>query len=373
MVMLKVDYIAITFLAIVFSIFFAFKILSYVGLDLNIKPLILCALCALAINFFLPIITIHLVEYHFPVILGITMISSYFISRYNTKLTLNRQAMKELLLDEGPSTIIPAEKPSTKDLKSQPPKKTEIKIAEIAKPTNTPILTELKSIGAKPKAKPTTFATVAVAKQTPSSLNIAALAATSAVLDSIQPKQLSNKPPLYLVKTDMLTLTASPKPQVEAKSETKVIDLAKEAKKQKKLAIVKHVAKLEKLDDLLDYALDQRDNNEKDSALYAFKKALKLYQKNDYAPFIVIEIGNIYKNTGLYDDAIVIYNKALKLPSLIHNDELRQEFINNIAYLRIVKNALLRRNISRTPFKDISQKIFSEIETEFQIWRTQNL
>lgn len=367
MVMLKVDYIAITFLAIVFSIFFAFKILSYVGLDLNIKPLILCALCALAINFSLPIITVHLVEYHLPVILGITMISSYFISRYNAKLTLNRQAMKKLLLDEGPSDTITTEPPSPKDVEATPPKKLEIKIAKIVKPTNTPIITELKSIG----VKPTTFATVA--KQTPSNLNIAALAATSTAVDSIQPKPLSNKPPLYLVKTDMLTLPTSPKPQVEAKIETKVIDLAKEAKKQKKLAIVKHVAKLENLDDLLDYALDQRDNNEKDSALYAFKKALKLYQKNDYAPFIVIEIGNIYKNTGLYDDAIVIYNKALKLPALIHNDELRQEFINNIAYLRIVKNALLRRNISRTPFKDISQKIFNEIETEFQNWRTQNL
>lgn len=371
MVMLKVDYISITVLAIVLSIFFTFKILNHVGLDLNIEPLILCALCALAINFFLPIITVHLVEYHLPVIFCITMIASYFISHYNAKLTANRQVIKKLILEEDPSTIVLTEKPPIKNLVAQPPKKTEIKITEIVKPTNTPIIMELKSIGTQQKTKSTALA--AVAKQTPSTLNITAITTASTAIESIQSNQLSSKPPLYLVKTDMLTPSASPKPQVEQKTEPKVIDLAKEAKKQKKLAVVKHVAKLEKLDDLLDYALDQRDNNEKDSALFAFKKALKLYQKNDYAPFIVIEIGNIYKNTGLYDDAIVIYNKALKLPALIHNDELKQEFINNIAYLRIVKNALLRRNISRTPFKDISQKIFSEIETEFQNWRTQNL
>jgi tetratricopeptide (TPR) repeat protein len=247
--------------------------------------------------------------------------------------------------------------------------KSEIKITEIAKPNPKPLLTELKLIGPSLKSEPATF--VVPSKQK-ASLNIALATATTAI-ESIQPTQLPNKVPLYLVKNDREFQLFAPVPPKETQHETKVIDLIAEAKKQKKLAIVNHVAKLEKLDDLLDYALNQRDNNEQDSALYAFKKALKLYQTNDYAPFIVIEIGNIYKNTGLYDDAIVIYNKALKLPALVHNNELRQEFINNIAYLRIVKNALLRRNITRTPFKDISQKAFSEIETEFQNWRTQNL
>jgi len=371
MVMFKVDYIAITFLSLVLSIFFAFKIMRYLGLQLNIKPLILCAFCALVINFSLPIITVHFAQYHLPVILGITIISAFFIARYNAKLTLNQKIINNLVLEGD----IPAEPTTLKPLVKSPEivasnnsDKSEIKIAEIVKPKPKELPPELKLLEPSLKSELTTF--VVPSKQQ-TNLNMA-LATTTAV-ESIQTKQIPNKAPLYLVKKDLTTLpVVAPTPPKEAKPERKVIDLRQEAKKQKKLAIINHVAKLETLDDLLDYALEQRDNNEQDSSLYAFKKALKLYQTNDYAPFIVIEIGNIYKNTGLYDDAIVIYNKALKLPALVHNDALKREFINNIAYLRIVKNALLRRNITRTPFKDISQKVFSEIETEFQNWRTQN-
>jgi len=371
MVMLKVDYITITFLSIVVSIFFAFKIINYIGFELSIKPLILCALCALVINFFLPIITVQLAQYHLPVILVITIISSYFIARYNAKLTLHRKAMKNLVLDEDslvePSLGEPL-KTESSTISSKNLDKAEIKTVEIANPISKPLITELKLIEPTLKAELTP---VIVPSKT--NLNIALATVTTPVVESIQQKQVPNKAPLYLVKKDLAVLPVASIPPTESKMETKIIDLKKEAKKQKKLAIINHVAKLEKLDDLLDYALDQRDNNEQDSALYAFKKALKLHQKNDYAPFIVIEIGNIYKSTGLYDDAIVIYNKALKLPALLHNDELKQEFINNIAYLRIVKNALLRRNSTRIPFQDISQKVLNEIETEFQNWRTQNL
>jgi tetratricopeptide (TPR) repeat protein len=373
MVMFKVDYIAITFFFLVLSIFFAFKIMRYLGLQLNIKPLILCAFCALVINFSLPIITVHFAQYHLPVILSITIISSFFITRYNAKLASNQKIINNLVLETDsladPTTLKPLVK-SPESVALNNSDKSEIKIAEIVKPKPKPLLPDLKLIGPSLKSEPATFA---LASNKKANLNIALIATTAAV-ESIQPKQLPVKTPLYLVKNDLTTLpAASPTPTKEPKPERKVIDLREEAKKQKKLAIVNHVAKLETLDDLLDYALDQRDNREQDASLYAFKKALKLYQTNDYAPFIVIEIGNIYKNTGLYDDAIVIYNKALKLPALVHNDELKREFINNIAYLRIVKNALLRRNITRTPFKDISQKVFGEIETEFQNWRTQNL
>ncbi|MBP2631423.1 MAG: Tetratricopeptide 2 repeat-containing protein [Firmicutes bacterium] len=373
MVMFKVDYIAITFLSIVLSIFFAFKIMRYLGLQLNIKPLILCAFCALAINFCLPIITVHFSQYHLPVILGITIISSFFITRYNARLTLNQKIIHNLAL-EGDSLAEPTiAKPLLKiseNVTLNNSDKSEIKIAEIAKPKPKSLLPALKLIAPSLKAETTTFA---LASKQKTNLNMALIATTTAV-ESIQTKQVPVKAPLYLVKNDLATLpVVASTPTKEPKPESKFFDLREEAKKQKKLAIVDHIAKLETLDALLDYALDQRDNHEQDSSLYAFKKALKLYQTNDYAPFIVIEIGNIYKNSGLYDDAIVIYNKALKLPALVHNDELKREFINNIAYLRIVKNALLRRNITRTPFKDISQKVFSEIETEFQNWRTQNL
>lgn len=362
------DYIIITFLSIAIGFFVAFKIAKYIGLELNAKPLLLCVLCAILLISALPMSKTYLNPYHDLVILGVTILLAYFIARYNSRLISHKTAVQNLVLDS-------AEAQTTLNKQTSMPEKTEI-IKTFA-----PL--KIKNVRAESMHTAKSFS---VGKeQMPINSEVGAnsdsfIAKPSMKLTKNQKmptvtKQESSesKPTLYLVSNEQKTTVVNSKLITPLNTEKTFVGTeSPDVKNQKKISTMNQISKLEALDDLLDYAFDQVSKNEHDCALYAFKKALKLYQHDTYAPFIVIEIGNIYKTAGLYDDAIVIYNRALKLPALIQNEDLKKEFINNIAYLRIIKNALLRRNITRKPFKDISQNMFGEIEREFQSWRTKN-
>ncbi|WP_110954709.1 tetratricopeptide repeat protein [Anaerosinus massiliensis] len=362
------DYIIITFLSIAIGLFGAFKIAKYIGLELNAKPLLLCVLCAILLISTLPMSRTYLNPYHDLVILGVTILLAYFIARYNSHLISHKATVQNLVLET-------AEAQTTLDNEIPMPKK-----AEIMK-TFAPIKTKNVQTESMNLAKPLS----AVKEPMPTKSEVgtncdsfiektAMKLAKSQKMPTLKKQEPSeSKPTLYLVSNEQKTTVISPPLITALNTEKTFVDTeSPDVKNQKKISTMNQISKLEALDDLLDYAFDQVSKNEHDCALYAFKKALKLYQHDAYAPFIVIEIGNIYKTAGLYDDAIVIYNKALKLPALIQNEDLKREFINNIAYLRIIKNALLRRNITRKPFKDISQNMFGEIEREFQSWRTKN-
>lgn len=124
-------------------------------------------------------------------------------------------------------------------------------------------------------------------------------------------------------------------------------------------------SRLESLDDILDYAADQRDSGNLQQALFAYQKALDRYKNDDYAPFIAIEIGNIYKEQAQYSKAIRVYEDSLTLPALKHDLESYREFSRNLLYLRTVQLVLLRHRVLQTPYSKISKSYMAEIEQVF--------
>ena len=119
------------------------------------------------------------------------------------------------------------------------------------------------------------------------------------------------------------------------------------------------------LDELLDKAYNERDKGHVWQAIELYKKALERYHNDDYAPFVAIDLGNIYKEQALYSKAIKIYEDALKLPSVKRNELVKKEFINNLAYLRVVRDILLKHHMLSTPFGNLSKEILQEIDIEF--------
>lgn len=126
-------------------------------------------------------------------------------------------------------------------------------------------------------------------------------------------------------------------------------------------------------DAILDLAYDYNKRQDWPNALAAFQKALDLFGDDDYAPFIVIEMGNIHKMNGNYDDAITVYDKALQLSALSVNKAYKQEFIKNIKYLRLLKSTLQENGITRMRFSDIPQGVLQRAEIKFQNWRKANI
>ncbi len=120
------------------------------------------------------------------------------------------------------------------------------------------------------------------------------------------------------------------------------------------------------LDDLLDYAFEQRSKGNIWGAILANKMALARYPDDDYTPYIAIELGNIYKEQPDYESAIHVYEQSLNISSVTRNEDTYQEFAKNLSYLRTVKEVLSRHNAQDIPFREIPQEYIKEIEADFQ-------
>ena len=125
----------------------------------------------------------------------------------------------------------------------------------------------------------------------------------------------------------------------------------------------------EKLDDLLDFAFMSKESHDYNSAFNAFNRALNLYPNSEAAPFLIVEIGNILKNKGAYDDAIKVFLDGRSLSQTRQDEMMEQEFISTIAYLRITKNILLQNRLGSIPFLEIPPPILEQIDEEFREWR----
>ena len=125
-------------------------------------------------------------------------------------------------------------------------------------------------------------------------------------------------------------------------------------------------AHLGSLDDILDYAYAQKTNGDLKQAILAYQKALDRYRSDDYAPFIAIDLGNIYKEQAAYSKVIKTYEDALKLPVVMRNADTRKEFNKNLSYMRIVQSVLVRHRALTMPFSKIPKQYMQEVEAEFQ-------
>ena len=120
------------------------------------------------------------------------------------------------------------------------------------------------------------------------------------------------------------------------------------------------------LDDILDKAYNERDKGHVWQAIELYKKALERYRNDEYAPFVAIDLGNLYKEEALYSKAIKIYEEALRLPAVKRNATIKKEFASNLKYLRVVREVLLKNHMLSMPFDKLSKEILQEIDTEFK-------
>ena len=137
------------------------------------------------------------------------------------------------------------------------------------------------------------------------------------------------------------------------------------AREEKAAAVRQEVAAMDSLDSILDYAYDHAESSP-ETAICAYQQAIARYPDDSYTPFLVIELGNLYKGQAAYQKAAEAYRQALSLPIIAANDAMKQEFIKNTRYLVTVQNILSKHHALSTPFPDIPADIMQEIETEFQ-------
>ena len=163
-----------------------------------------------------------------------------------------------------------------------------------------------------------------------------------------------------------------PAPKVETSAKPEILKPAPKIETPKVEEKIENIPPLtikvegETLDEILDYAYLEKTQGHTWQAIAAYKKALEKYRNDEYAPFVAIDLGNIYKEQAYYTKAIKTYEDALELPAVRRNANTKAEFKKNLIYLKTVQSVLLRHKALSTPFSKISRAYLQEIETEFQ-------
>ena len=96
---------------------------------------------------------------------------------------------------------------------------------------------------------------------------------------------------------------------------------------------------LDSMDDLLDFAFAQTGAGAYELALLAYSTALEQYRNDDYAPFIIIDMVNLYKSQGRYQEAIDCVHNAMDIPAIQENHAYQQNFQNYLAQLKSISHS----------------------------------
>ena len=358
------------------SIFLIYRLCRFFHIDMKYSSLLLCAVLAFVVNGAAIIMSPFLDKAHYLRLGLLVVVAAALVTFYNERLLRREEAAAktEPVIDE-PDEVLAASPAVTANPSSEQTVTTDATASK---------LNQKQTIDSNPK-------TAITAESKPAAEQISAPKATNETLteDKTQfmPAESSVTP--VTAKADMadklITVASEPmaaKVPVTMKADTadtlpenkaavvEPISIAATAKDTVTLttAIESYaaaVAKLENLDDLLDYAYDHQASLPQ-AAICAYKRAIEQYPNDDYMPFLIIELGNLYKNQADYHSTISIYAKALKMPVIAQNDATRQEFIKNLRYLGIVQDILSKHNALSTPFAEIPAAIMQEIEQVFQ-------
>lgn len=124
------------------------------------------------------------------------------------------------------------------------------------------------------------------------------------------------------------------------------------------------------LSELLEYARSEKKRGNIQAAVDAYQVALDEYPADDYAPFVAIDLGAIYREQAAYAKAIKVYEQAKSLLIVKKNAEVTEEFQKKIVYMETLQAVLFRHKALQTPFSQIPREFFQEIEKEFrENWR----
>ena len=363
------------------SFFIIYKLANFIGLKISIKSLFLCAICSLLINLILPL-NIKLFNHsNLSIVFIIALLSSYFITYYNEKITssqidpdeeafLNTEVLNELLPLKFKTLF------STKKLLTETSSNKDnepIIIENLSINNNTTPLTEEPVIETEASNEVVeepiieTEASNEVVEEPVIETEASNEVVEEPIIETEASNELVDEP---VIETEVSNEVVE-EPIIEAEVSNEVVDEPvietydiADINENYVLLSDNDVFTTDDMDELVDLATEYKDSSP-DKAFKALQKALFNNQENDYAPFIIIEMTNILKAQGLYAEAIEIYQQALMLNIIKTDSYLLKQFSNTITYLSILKTTLTSYNLPKLPFKEISPEILAIVEKDF--------
>ncbi|WP_415945576.1 hypothetical protein [Selenomonas montiformis] len=339
------------------SIFLIYRLCRLAGIEMKWISLVLCAVLAFIVNALAISMSAFLDRTHYFRLGVLVVLAAALVTLVNEHLLRREERKKE---QESP---IPAETDAAAlppDQAAQPEPAAALPAAEKAMPDRAEAGAAVRE--QKPSAEEERRAEEAArakadAVHRAKALRDAREKARQQAAETLQRRQ----------EEEARQKAEAAKQRREAEQRQREAEAQRQRKKQQEASVAAfrpQVESLDTLDALLDFAYEQAAH-EPAAAICAYQQAIARFPEDSYTPFLIIELGNIYKEQAAYQDAIDAYQHALSLPIIAANDAIRQEFAKNIRYLGIVQNILSKHHALQTPFRDIPGAIMQEIETEF--------
>lgn len=357
------EYIVVTLLTVSVSAFIVYRIANkFFGLNLQVKPIILCAACAILISIVLPRVIVSFAGLvgTIGVIAVFAIAFAYFIAYYDDlveeKTKQQASALPVAAVRDKERADDTDAVPATAVQNNMGPGAEGLAAAACGLPGNGKISIRQAACVSDKAAAP----------------YLGPLKETIPPLTALNPppvtEQAENLPlPAY-------TAVAGQNPaQVAQTDETVIGETEPGADETDECtggdAMDAPLLETLELDDLMDLGFTYKDQHDFNRALTVFRHAVKNYSASEAAPYLAVEIGTILKDKGAYDEAIEALIEGHNLARRKGNDVLEQEFVAIIAYMRIIKNVLLERLTYLVPFNSIPPSLMKMIDKEFDDWR----
>lgn len=384
------------------SLFLIHHLCRFIGIEMKWVSLVLCAVMALLINAVAISMSPFLTRMHYLRLGVLVLVASAFVTLFNERLlrreeraasaakeapqswadgqpvaaaacpaAVSEQDIQQELPagDAGETPVQPASEAQPEKRPETEPETSEItKTAESAEKAGTP--RQDKAAEPAEPSKSAESESPAAVRREEEAEKAAEARAESRAEELAKAKALAKEKARQAEARQAAENEARRRAAEERKARQEAEKKAKEAAQQKAreekaAAVRQEVAAMDSLDSMLDYAYDHAESSP-ETAICAYQQAIARYPDDSYTPFLVIELGNLYKGQAAYQKAAEAYRQALSLPIIAANDAMKQEFIKNTRYLVIVQNILSKHHALSTPFPDIPADIMQEIETEFQ-------
>ena len=364
------------------SVFLVHGIFNRLGLRMHFGALIICAVLSIAADVGAAMFSTAPDKNYFinlsGLILGaafIATVTNYFLVKQKVAAEKIEAETRAAYLEDLAERIERAEEIKTVEKVPEPVERPKVSLIKKAKPKKISRVKPFESAKIEDKIKLEPIKKVETSK-------ILETTAEGKTVKKFEPEKISKtdaeskkipvqiKPPEPAKK-----IPAQLKPPEPAKKipvQTKSSEPAKKIPAQVKPPepVKKFSANSETLDDILELAYSEKSQGHSWQAIAAYQKALEKYHNDDYAPFVAIDLGNVYKEMAMYAKAIKTFEDALELPAVKRSAKTTADFKKNIVYLRTVQSVLLRHQALTTPFSRISKIYLREIETEFQTMQT---
>ena len=277
-----------------------YKIARKLGADISLSALVLCGVSALIINFMAIRVNPFLTKTYYYILSTMIIFAATGTTCYNKYLLYRRS---RLAVHGAPS-----EDEKITQVTSEPETIVEVEVAE----------------------EPEITAEVEVAEE-PETTAVAEVAEEPEIMAEVEVAE----EPEIMAETEV-----AEEHETTAEAEvTEEPETTAEVQQAEEAPLPTLPEGLDSMDALLDFAFAQTGAGAYELALLAYSTALEQYRNDDYAPFIIIDMVNLYKSQGKYQEAIDCVHNAMDIPAIQESPAYQQNFQNYLAQLKSISHS----------------------------------